>query len=144
MNINVDKLFPSNTNQSGTRGRRLDIDSLFSNTPLNEEPDISYSSDVLLRKIKTRREKKVKCYYSMLRYCYQMIDKADDDQCTEIVFRVIDTVPDCPEYKPYECIEFISKKLREQFFETLPLDDNSVFITWKNIELRKEEAKQLA
>jgi hypothetical protein len=139
--LRVDDLFPSNRNKSGSRGKRLDIETLFINTPLNDDPDLSFNSSVLLQRIEERRKKKLWYYMNMLRYCYDRIDQADDDQMTDILFSVIEHVPDCRRYSSIECLEYISDKLREQKFDTFIINDTTMFITWKEIELKHEDEK---
>lgn len=137
-NISVDKLFPEGKNKSGTQGKKLDIDTLFKGTPLNNEPDISFNSNILLDKIKQRRKIKLKKFNEMLRYCYQRIEETDNNNDTDLVFSVIENMTDCKEYDPIECLEFISLKLRTQDLDTKILSNTSIFITWKYIELKKE------
>lgn len=141
LDISVDTLFPSDM-RSGTRGDRFDIDTLFANTPLNSDPDITFTSDVLLERINKRRIEKLKCYKNMLRYCHKRIAETDANNGTDIVFSVVDTVPECREYKPLECLEYISKKLRLDDFDTFILNDVTMFITWSNLELKKEQNKE--
>ena len=138
--ISIDKLFPQGTNKSGSQGKKLDIDTLFKGTPLNNEPDISFSSDILLDKIKKRRKNKLKKFNEMLRYCYQRIEETNDNNDTDLIFTVIENIPDCKEYDPKECLEYISFKLRTQDLDTKILSNTSIFITWKYIELKKETA----
>lgn len=138
--FNVDSLFPSDTNISGTRGKHLDIETLFTGG-IEDDPDISFTSDVLINRIQQRRKKKLWCFRNMLRYCYERIQKADDDQLHDIIFNVIEIIPDCKEYTPAECIDYISKKLTEQKFDVLVLNHTSIFISWKYIELKKEDER---
>lgn len=136
--ICVDNLFPSD-NRSGTKGRKLDVESLFSGTPLNKEPDITFTSDILIERIKKRRLEKLLCYKNMLKYCHDRITSADEDQETDIIFTIVESVPECKEYDPQECLEYISVKLREEDFDTTVLTDTTMFITWRYLELKKEE-----
>lgn len=136
-NITVDNLFPAEDNKSGTRGKNLDIETLFVNTPLNDDPDITFSSDLLINRRIKRRKEKLNFYRQMLRYCHKQIESADEDQYTDIVFSVIETIPECKEYDPRECLEYISVKLREEYFDTTILTDTTMFITWKYIELKR-------
>ena len=138
MDLCVDSLFPSHV-RSGTRGKKLDVESLFSNTPLNNEPDITFSSNIILARREKRRKEKLNCYRHMLKYCHTRITDADEDQESDIVFTVIDAVPECKEYDPLECLEFISVKLREEDFDTTILTTTTMFITWKYLELKKKD-----
>ena len=137
-NISVDNLFPEGKKKSGINNKKLDIDTLFKGTPLNDEPEIDFSSDKLLDKIKKRRKNKLKKFNEMLRYCYQRIEETDNNNDTDLVFSVIENIPDCKEYEPRECLEYISLKLRTQDLDTKILSNTTIFITWKYLELKKE------
>lgn len=138
----VDKLFPSDENKSGSRGNKLDIDTIFVNTPLNNEPRITFSSNILLERIKKRRKKKLNYYKQMLKYCHEQIENADNDQGTDVVFTIVETMPEFKDFNPRECLEYISIKLREEDFDTTILTDTIMFITWKYLELKIETSKQ--
>ena len=77
-------------------------------------------------------------FNEMLRYCYQRIEETNDNNDTDLIFTVIENIPDCKEYDPKECLEYISFKLRTQDLDTKILSNTSIFITWKYIELKKE------
>lgn len=139
--INIDTLFPSVNNKSGSRGKKMDIETLFSHTAINEDPIITFTSDILVNKIVKRRKEKLKYYKQMLKYCYNRINEADDDLATDILFSVIENFPECKEYNPRECLEYISVKLREECFDTAILSNTTMFITWKYIEIKKEDKK---
>jgi hypothetical protein len=141
--INVDNLFPSDENISGTRGKKLDVESLFSGTPLNKDPDITFTSDKLIKKRVKRREEQLKYYKQMLKYCHQRIDDADDNHDTDMIFTVVDTIPECKEYNPRECLEYISDKLREDDLDTAILTDTTMFITWKYLELKRADRDRI-
>lgn len=136
LNISVDLLFPSG-HASGT-SKKLDINSLFNNTPLNTEPNISFDSNILIKRIQQRRYTKLICYMKMLKYCYSKIIEADDFQDTDILFTTLDIMHNCKEYQPHECIEYISNKLRADMFDTLIISNNTLFISWYNMELKKQ------
>jgi mRNA deadenylase 3'-5' endonuclease subunit Ccr4 len=141
MNISVDSLFPSETNKSGTRGKKLDVETLFSNTPLNNEPDITFSSSTLLERRKKRRKEKLNHFKQMLKYCHKKIADTDEDQGTDIVFSVVESIPECKDYNPLQCLEYISIKLREEDFDTTILTNTTMFITWKYLELKVNRRK---
>lgn len=135
ISLSVDNLFPSG-GVSGTKGRRLDIETIFSNTPLNHSPESSFNSNVLMNTIKKKREKKMNFYKQMLRYCHQSINNANDILKTDILFSVPDNTTECLEYDSYECLKFISDKLKEDFIDSVIISNTSMFITWKFIESR--------
>lgn len=141
-NITVDNLFPSSSNTSGTRGKKLDINSLFSGTPLNNDPIITFTSDLLIDKIKKRRHQKIIYYKQFLKYCHERIFSANDDQETDMIFTVIDHIPECLDYKSLECLEYIADNLNAQLIDTSIISCTSIFISWKYIELKKENKEK--
>lgn len=140
-NLCVDNLFPSEI-QSGSRGNRFDVETLFANSPLNNEPELRFSSDLLLARINKRRNEKLKCYRQMLNYCHSKIAETDSNNGTDIVVTIVESFPECKEYNTNECLEYISNKLREEDINTFILNDNTIFITWYCLELKKEEMKK--
>ena len=114
LNISFDTLFPA-AKMSNTNGK-LDVNTLFGNT---DETDITFNVDKLIERIKKRRETKLNCYMKMLKYCHTRIIDADNFQETDIIFTTIDVMPNCKEFIPRECIEYISGKLRNEHFDTL-------------------------
>jgi hypothetical protein len=135
--ISVDNLFPMEI-KSGAKGNRFDVETLFTNTPLNNEPDITFTSDVLLDRIHKRRIEKLKCYKQMLNYCHKKISETDSNNGTDIVVTIVDSFPECKDYNCPECLEYISSKLREEYIDTVILSETTIFVTWYNIELKKE------
>jgi hypothetical protein len=138
--ICVDSLFPTET-KSGERGKRLDVETIFTNTPLNNEPEIIFTSDILLERIHKRRLEKLKYYKTMLSYCQKKISETDSNHGTDIVVSIVESFPECKNYNPSECLEYISNKLREEDIDTFILSDTSIFITWHSLELKKEQNK---
>src|SRR5438128_454827 len=96
--ISVDNLFPTEGNKSGARGKRLDINSLVSGSSIINEPDITFTSDILIERRKKRRVEKLNCYRQMLKYCHERIAHADDDLKTDIFFNIVENIPECKEY----------------------------------------------
>ena len=141
VNISVDNLFPSDA-RSGARGNRFDVETLFKNTPLNNEPEITFTADVLLERINRRRFEKLKCFRQMLNYCHKKISETDSNNGTDIVVSIVESFPECKDYTPQECLEYISTKLREEDIDALILNDTTIFISWYNLELKRETKEE--
>lgn len=54
-NFTVDHLFPSETNKSGTKGKRLDINTIFSGVSADSDVVIDMSHEILIEKNKEER-----------------------------------------------------------------------------------------
>lgn len=139
-NFTVDQLFPSETNKSGTKGKRLDVNTIFSGTPRDPDVVIDMSHEVLIERRKKRKEELQKQYMLTYQNCWKRIDAADADGLTEVTFEVIAQHPRFPEYSPLDCLMLIQNKLRsEEYMDTIILRDNlSIYINWENIENNKQ------
>ena len=74
----------------------------------------------------------------MYNFCCNRIKDSDTNGITDLVFELPELIIDASIYKEKECIEYISKNLRDQHIDTLILKNNKLFITWKYFELNKE------
>jgi hypothetical protein len=141
-NLTVDQLFPSETNKSGTKGKRLNVDTLFSGVSAHRDVVIDMSHEVLIERKKKRKEELEHQYLLEYKRCWKSIGDADNDTTcnSEIVFEVLDNIPDHPDYSPWDCVETIQSKLRtEEFMNTHILGDGkSIFISWKDIETNRD------
>lgn len=138
MNFSVDELFPSETNRSGTRGKNLNIETLFTGTHEEADVIVDMSYEVLLdRKIK-RRKLLQKQYMKIYKFCWDRIDMAEKDGLTEIIFEVLPTIPQFPEYNCQDCLNIIQNNLRDQYMDTIILEDGlSIYISWADLEANK-------
>jgi len=131
--MNINKLFPTG-GTTGSSSHRLDIDSIFKNTPLNNEPNLTFTSQKIIEKRERRQKEKQLIYKQMLQYCHRRIEESDDDLATDMIFSIVPVIPECKEYDPLECLQYVSTNLRNDNFDTIILSDTSMFITWKDIE----------
>lgn len=144
ISLSVDSIYPTSTNLSIAKGKKLDVETLYNNSlsiMKNDDPHINFSSDQLVERKKQIREAKLNYYRHMLKYCYKRIEDIDNEDGTDMVFTVMEKISECRGYDSRECIEYISTKLREQHFDTTVLTDTTMFITWKYLELKKENHK---
>lgn len=138
--LTVDQLFPSETNRSGTKGKRLDINSLFSGTATNPDVVIDLSHETLIERRKQRKDDLHRQYLLEYKRCWDKINASDNDRLNETIFEVQGEIERFPEYSPIDCVELIQDKLRtEEFMDTVILADNkSVYISWANIERNRD------
>jgi len=135
----IDQLFPSETNKSGTKGKRLDINTLFSGTATNPDIVIDMSHGVLIERKKKRADEVQRQYMLSYKNCWEKINSADNDRLTETIFEVLPDLPEFPEYSHIECINLIQDKLRTEYIDTVIMSDNlNIFINWKDIEENKK------
>lgn len=134
--MTVDSLFPCKNNVSGKKGKKINVSTLFKGSALSSEPVLDYSSSVLIARREKRREVKLKHYNVMLKYCWDKIYQMDENGESDLFFNVVDQIAECKEYSPIECMEFISRKLRDESIDTVIMGNNMMFITWEYIELK--------
>lgn len=140
----LNKLFPEQMHStSGKCNFNLDSISPAINENKTEDMDneMIKLTETLLQRIETRRKKKLWYYQNMLKYCREKIIEADNNQITDILFGVIEFIPECKNYNSVECLEYISQKLRAHEFDTFIINDITMFISWKYLELKLEESQ---
>ena len=140
--MNIESLMPSkNNNYNHTK--KLDVYTISSGKQINIDPSRDFNSNELLTNIYERRKKIRNWFVDMYNLCCIRIKDADDNGMTDLIFELPELLIDSSIYKEKECIEYISKNLREENIDTLIIDNNKrLFITWKYIELNKEMMKK--
>jgi hypothetical protein len=137
--LTIDQLFPSETNKSGTKGKRLDINTLFSGEETNSDIVIEMSHEVLLERRRKRADEVQRQYMITLKNCWTKIDSADNDGLFETTFEVLPNIPQYSEYSPIDCLNLIQTKLRDEYMNTEILDDNlSIYISWDKLQINKD------
>jgi len=134
--MNIENLMPSYNKNYNTQ-KILDVYTISHGSKINIEPQRDFDSGDLLNSIMHRREKMRNWFVNMYNQCCYKIKEADNLGLTDIMFELSDIILENSSFKHKDCIEYISKNLREQFIDTLILADNKLFITWKYIELNK-------
>ncbi len=139
----LDKLFPERTKYNTSKSHKFSIETISST--INEDKiedvdnDMANLTDILVQRIEMRRKKKLWYYQNMLKFCHEKIIEADNDQISDIIFGVIEFIPECKNYNSFECLEYISRKLRDNKFDTFIIDHVTMFISWKYLELKLED-----
>jgi hypothetical protein len=136
--MNIETLMPSKNNNYN-HSRRLDVNTISYGKQINLDPSRDFNSNDLLTGIYERRKKIRNWLVDMYNLCCTRIKDADENGFTDLVFELPELLMDSSLFKEKECIEYISKNLREQNIDTLLLKNNKLFITWKYIELNKEK-----
>lgn len=135
--INVNILAPDSHNVQENYHGILDVNTLASiksNTDINS----NFNIDSLIKIRKEKREKLLETYIKFYNRCIEKIKLLNNRNITDIFYEVPTNVPDCYGYKPIDCIEFISNKLKIFYMDTYKINNNTLFITWKYVEANKE------
>ena len=136
--MNIETLMPSNNNNNYNKSKRLDVYTISNERIINLDPNKDFNSNDLLVNIYERRKKIRNWMVDMYNLCCNRIKDTDINGITDLVFELPELIIDTSIYKEKECIEYISKNLRDQHIDTLILKNNKLFITWKYFELNKE------
>jgi hypothetical protein len=139
--MNIENLMPSNNHNYNRNKGILTVDMISNDSKINVEPDRDFDSAKLLNSINDRRKKKRNWLVEMYNQCCAKIKDADDTGLTDIIFTLPEIIVENSSYKHIEAIEYVSKNLRDQKIDTYIIDNRSLFVTWKYLELNltKEE-----
>ena len=141
--LNIQNLFTIGEDTKPYIDGKLDINTLFCDNMKNNK-DYKFNSSVLLNGVKKRRQKMKEYCSETFKTCCDTIVSANNSGLTDIIYEIPETVPDCLDYKPNECLNFIEQKLKEQKIGTLTLSKTKIFITWNNLEEKiKQSEKEL-
>jgi hypothetical protein len=129
-NFNLETLFPSKNSIKNKNGK-LDLNTLFKST---ENENYEFDSSILLKNKELIEKKLEKCYMKYFVSCCDKIKVANEHGIVDIFFQVSDFIPEITEYKPLNCLLFIQNKLNLQSIDTHIYSNNTLFITWSNLE----------
>ena len=137
--MNIETLMPSkNRNYNRNKGI-LDVNMISSGKSLNINPEKDFNSTKLLDSIYEKRKRKRDWLVEMYNLCCNKIKGADDSGLTDIIFNLPEIILENSSYRHKEAIEYISKSLRTQKIDTLEINNKSLFVTWKYLELNLDE-----
>lgn len=94
----------------------------------------------IIKKKKLRRKKLFDTYVKYYNKCIDEIKVLNNRNKTDLYFKVPLFDIFCNDYKPLDCIKFISNRIKKLFMDTYIIKDNLLFITWKFIEQNKKMA----
>ena len=136
--ITIDTLMPSSSQSYLNKGK-IDINSISKDKFINDEPDITFDSGILLKSIKKKREKIRSKLVSCYNLCCEKIQDADNTGLTDLIFEIPNIISMSNIYtKDIDILRYISDKLKIEGLNTYIIDEKKIFITWKFIELNKE------
>jgi hypothetical protein len=132
--ISISTLVPEAGLKTNMHSKPLDINTLMASTKgIND----SYTADMIIKSREKKRERILEIYSRCYDQCIEKIKLLNTSNKIDLVYNIPIFIPDCPDYNPQRCLEYIETKLRVNCFDTLRLSDHSIFVTWKYIELNK-------
>ncbi len=138
-NINIKNIFANNALQNNSQEKTIISINDFSVNTLVESNTFksTISDDYIINKIKTNKineKKKInELYEELYKYCLIKINTSIELNMTDIIYNVGLSYFGYTNYNSLECLKYIDTKLKEKKFLTLIISNNSIFISWKNI-----------
>lgn len=138
-NLTIDKLMPSKNLDYLPRGN-LTINSISKDKNINSDPELNFNSTVLLRNIQQKRLKVRAKMVDMYNLCCDKILEAENSNLTDLIFKLPEsTFIDFNGCKDIDIINYIAKKLKQNKLDVLIMKSDTIFVTWKFIELNFEQ-----
>lgn len=132
------KKYQVNISNSGA----IDIKSLMSLANNNQDETRNFSPELIINKRKERREKILESYNKEYGQCIDKIKMLNEQGKLDLIYEVPRFSVTCSDYISSQCIDFIVTKLSLNYMDAFKINDTSVFVTWKYIELNKEKAER--
>jgi hypothetical protein len=138
-NINIKNIFANNILQNNSQEKTIISINDFSVNTLVESNTFksTISDDYIINKIKVNKineKKKIdELYEELYKYCLIKINTAIELNMIDIIYNVGTSYFGYPNYNSFESLKYIEIKLKEKKFLTLIISNNSIFISWKNI-----------
>lgn len=131
--INVNSLFniPTQCNQP------LSVKTLFNPDETKQEREGIFNVECLIESKKERRQKVIAEYKKIHNICLRKIKSVNRMNKDDFVFEIPLAIFRCPDYNPAECLEHLEERLKRLQLDTLILSNNKIFISWKNLEMKR-------
>jgi hypothetical protein len=117
----------------------LDVNNLYS--VKDKKNKINFNIDRLIKLREERKNKILIQYEKIFKMCLNKINLANDMNKTEIVYDVPDGIFGHNDYNPVDCLLYVEEKLKNMFFDTLILNNKTIFISWANLGENREKNK---
>lgn len=141
--ININNLFKGASNEF----KPLNVHTIYDVKGNKDKEKFNLNIDRLIN-LRDERENRVLVQYEKTHNtCLNKITTANELNKTAVIFNVPETVYGYFNYNPKECIKYINMKLEKEKFDTLVLNDTTLYISWlnlgKNREKKEEEKKSI-
>jgi len=134
-NITIDKFMPSKNLDYLPRGN-ITINSISKDKNINSDPELNFNSTILLKNIQQRRLKIRAKMVEMFNLCCEKIIETENSYLTDLIFKLPESIfIDFNGCKDIDIINYIAKKLKQNKLDVLIINSDTLFITWKFIEL---------
>jgi len=134
----VDILCPTNSKRD--KNKDLCIDNL-GHIMLEKKPNCENNIELIQKKRYDKKKFIKTSYDKIFTMCNSQIKRAIVNNKQDIVFEIPIKLKLNKYYNHQECTLYIAKKLMDNGYRILTLDDCRIFITWANVTFDKQKQK---
>jgi len=116
----------------------LDIKSMITINSSCEDSINNFNAEYLIKTSKEKREKLLKVYNKYYAHCIEKIKLFHNAGKVDLIYEIPHSITENIDYIPKYCMDYIEKKLNDNYMDTFRIDNRTVFITWKYIESSKK------
>jgi hypothetical protein len=139
----MDKICINNLfNKGANEFKPLNVHTIYDVKGNKDKEKFNLNIDRLINLRDERENRVVAQYDKTYNTCLSKITTANELNKTSVVFNVPETVYGYFNYSPGECVKYINKKLEEMKFDTLILNDTTIYISWLNLGKNREKKKE--
>jgi hypothetical protein len=129
----MEKISIKNLFKESCKFGELNVHTLCNVNNNKDKEKVTLNIDRLIH-LRDERENRILIQYDKIYHnCLLKITAANEANKTAIVFTVPDALFGHNNYDTSKCIDFIDNKLKEEKFDTLILNDISIYISWLNL-----------
>jgi hypothetical protein len=126
----------------GADFKPLDVHTLYDIKGNKDKEKFNLNIDRLIH-LRDERENRVMVQYEKVyNTCLSKITTANELNKTSVVFNVPETVYGYFNYSPSECIKHINAELAKEKFDTLVVNDTTIYISWLNLGKNREKVAE--
>lgn len=139
----MDKICINNLFKGANDFKPLNVHTLYEIKGNKDKEKVNLNIDRLINLRDERENRIIVQYEKSYNTCLTKITTANELGKTSVVFTVSETVYGYFNYNPIECIKYINSKLEEEKFDTLILNDTTIYISWLNLGKNRQKKQEI-
>jgi len=137
--LNIKNLFPSSN--PVTENKPLSVSTLYNHKENIKQNKIDFTIEKLLDVQEERKKKVIDEYRKSFNLILKKITDANKLGYYDLIFDVPYSAYMCPEYNITDCLDFVERRLRKIYMDTLRMGTRSIFISWSNLENNRKASE---
>lgn len=133
--ININNLF----DQTDDSKKPLDVYSLYHPYEQKTINKINFDIDRLGKAKKEKKLKLLKEYERIYKMCLNKIMSINEIGRQDFIYEIPEAIFGFYDYDKSECLEYINKRIKKLCFDTIIVNDHSLYISWINIEENRKK-----